>query len=73
MTTGRPPQARHDAGEEPGRVPSVSGAPASRAVNASVDWQPPTKLECLRCGGWFITRELNPRCPYCGHRETPDD
>jgi rubrerythrin len=36
-------------------------------------WQPPTKLECLRCGGWFITRELNPRCPYCGHRETPDD
>jgi rubrerythrin len=36
------------------------------------DWQP-TKLECLRCGGWHVTRELNPRCPYCGHRETPGD
>jgi hypothetical protein len=34
------------------------------------DWQPPTRVQCLRCAEWFETRELTPRCPACGFKET---
>lgn len=32
-------------------------------------WVPPVRWECLRCGEWFLTRDLRPRCPECGWLE----
>jgi hypothetical protein len=49
-------------------VSAMSEAPAPTAW----DWTPPTRRQCLRCGTWFLTRELNPRCPTCGLKETPE-
>lgn len=30
-------------------------------------WLLPTRWACLRCGTWFLTRDLAPRCPACGY------
>lgn len=35
------------------------------------DWLPATRHECLKCGCWYVSKELQPRCPVCGFRETP--
>ena len=35
------------------------------------DWQPPMRVRCLRCDAKFTTRELQPRCPVCGFKESP--
>jgi hypothetical protein len=46
---------------EPG--PDAYLAPRGVALGAADAWQ------CLRCGAWFLTRDLAPLCPHCGFRE----
>ena len=38
--------------------------------SATFEWAPAFRVECLRCGTWYTTRELGARCPACGFRET---
>jgi hypothetical protein len=38
--------------------------------HSAFDWLPGTRHECIRCGEHFTSRELQPRCPACGFRET---
>ena len=35
-------------------------------------WAPAVRVECLRCGAWFLSREASPRCPVCGFSESED-
>ena len=44
---------------------------ATRPDPCAFAWLPPVRVRCLRCDRWYVTRELQPRCPACGFREGP--
>ncbi len=58
------------------RVTTLAMAPGGVALVETWEvrpwsWAPPTHWACLRCGEWFLTRDLQPRCPACGFQEHP--